>query len=252
MATTNPSHAVPRGWTADAGETTNRWSDIWRPATVSRLAGLCALAQVAIAFVPLGGNYHADLPAAQVVTWASQHQQAIWADGFLSGLSNTLFALQLVLLVALTMNRGILASIARVGAAAALATGWAKVGIEYALADLAHRGGADAGVLALFSLVKTMDYTDGMSIGLAIAAVSVLLLRRQALPRPVLWLGLLLAAELIAAMPIQLAVMGTGNGPQGPLSVVLGLLWLLVIGIVLLVKPVRLPEAASADVQTAA
>jgi len=84
--------------------------------------------------------------------------------------------------------------------------------IDAALAqDLAHRGGADAGVLALFSLAKTMDYTDGLSLGLLVSCVSLLLVHSRVLPRPVAWLGLLVAVEQIVTMPIQLAI--TGHGP---------------------------------------
>jgi len=184
------------------------------------------------------------MSAQRTLAWVSQNQQSIWIDGFLSGLGNTLLALLIVLLVALTMKTGILARVAYIGAAAAMATAWAHAGVEYALADLAHRGGASAGILALFSLARTMDYTDGVSIALAVGCSSLLLLRSRALPRPAAWLGLLMAVEQIVAMPIQLAVSGTGNGPEGPITVVLGLLWLLVIGIALLVKPVRLPRPA--------
>ena len=249
MATTTQSHTQALNRTTEEGKTTNRWTDIWSPTIVGRVAGVCALAVLAVLVLSVGSQFHSDMSAQQTVAWVSQHQQGIWIDGFLSGLGNTLLALLIVLLVALTMYTGILARIAYIGAAAAVATAWTHAGVEYALADLAHRGGADAGVLALFSLARTMDYTDGVSIALAIGCASLLLLRSRALPRPVAWLGLLVAVEQIVVMPIQLAVAGTGNGPQGPISVVLGLLWLAVLGIVLLIKPVRLPHASSGNLQ---
>ena len=247
MAATTPAHAILRDRSAEVQGMTNRWTDIWSSVIVSRLAGLCALVYVAIGLVNLGGPYFSDLSAAQIVSWASQNQPSIWREAFIGGLLGTLLALLLVLLDALADNSRLLSSLTRVGAAAVLATGWAAAGLEYGLADLAHRGGADAGVLALFSLVKASTYTDGMAGGVATAAVCVLLLRARALPRPVLWLGLLLAAELIVAMPIQLAITGTGDGPQGFGAAILGLLWHVVIGITLLVKPVRLPEASTAS-----
>jgi hypothetical protein len=243
MATTSQSHPLSLDRTTEEGRTTNRWTEIWNPAIVSRVAGAGALAVLAVLFLSVRSQFHSDMSAQRTLAWVSQNQQGIWIDGFLSGLGNTLLALLIVLLVALTMKTGILARVAYIGAAAAMATAWVHAGVEYALADLAHRGGADAGILALFSFARTMDYTDGVSIALAVGCSSLLLLRSPALPRTVAWLGLLMAVEQIVAMPIQLAVSGTGNGPQGPISVALGLLWLLVIGIVLLVKSVRLSHS---------
>ena len=252
MATMSQTRTLPPDRAHEEARTTNSWTEVWSPTIVSRAAGICAVAVLAVLFLSVGSQFHSDMSAQRTLAWVSHNQQGIWIDGFLSGLGNTLLALLIVLLVALTMKTGILARVAYIGAAAAVATAWAKAGVEYALADLAHQGGASAGVLALFSLAKTMDYTDGISIALAVGCSSLLLLRSRALPRPVAWLGLLMAVEQIVVMPIQLAVTGTGNGPQGPISVALGLLWLVVIGIVLLVKPVQLsrhtPDGGTASV----
>ena len=247
MATTSQPRTLPLDRTADEIRGTNRWTDIWSPTIVSRIAGVCALVMLAILFPSIGPDYHSNMSAQQVVAYVSQNQKAIWIDGFISGMGNTLFALLLVLLVALTIQTGLLARIAYVGASGAMAIGWVHAGVEFALADLAHRGGANAGVLALFSFAKTMDYTDGVPIYLAVGCASVLLLRSRALSRPVAWLGLVVAVVPFIVMVIQLTVAGTGNGPQGPVSVVLGLLWLLVIGVVLLVKPVRLAPGLHAS-----
>ena len=240
MATREQPHTLAFDQMPEESRSTNRWTEIWSPTTVSRAAGVCALAVLAVLLLSVGSQFHSDMSAQRTVAWVSQNQQGIWVDGLFAGLGNTLLALLIVLLVGLAMKTGILARVAYIGAAAAMATAWVHAGVEYALADLAHRGGADAGILALFSLARTMDYTDGISIALAAGCASLLLLRSRGLPRPVAWLGLVMAVEQIVAMPIQLAVSGTGNGPEGPITVVLGLLWLLVIGIVLLVKPVRL------------
>jgi hypothetical protein len=49
------------------------------------VAGICALAYVAIAFLALNDNLHSAMSARQVVTWASQNQQAIWTGGYMRG-----------------------------------------------------------------------------------------------------------------------------------------------------------------------
>ncbi|MDQ6636436.1 MAG: hypothetical protein M3Y62_01460 [Candidatus Dormibacteraeota bacterium] len=56
--------------------------------------------------------------------------------------------------------------------AAAVALQWAHAGMLYALAELAQRGGADAGVLALFTLGSTMDDSDAIIIPLASACAA--------------------------------------------------------------------------------
>jgi len=252
VATTHQSRTLPLGEITEERRTTRRWIETWSPTTVSRAAGVCALAFVAGALLTTGNEFHSDMSAQQVLTWVGQNQQAIWMDGFLSAMGSTVFGLMIILIVALTTNRGILATTARVAAAGSMATGWTGAGMEYALADLAHRGGADAGILALFSLAKTMDYTDSTFVALAVGSVSVMVLRSRLLPSAVAWLGLLVAVWHVAALPVQIAVAGTGNGPQGPIGVLIGLLWLVVTGIVLLVKPVRLREASTGSVQMTA
>ncbi len=86
-------------------------------------------------------------------------------EGFSDGLLNTLFAILVILLVALTGARGALVGVIYVMVGGAIALQWAHAGMLYALADLAHRGGADAGVLALFTLGYTMDDSDRVRSG---------------------------------------------------------------------------------------
>jgi hypothetical protein len=44
-------------------------------------------------------------------------------------------------------------------------------------------------------------------------------------------------------IPIQLALTGTATGVTGPIGVVIGLLWLLVVGVTLVIKPVWGPQS---------
>lgn len=100
--------------------------------------------------------------------------------------------------------------------------------------SLAHRGGADAGVLALFTLVSTMDDSDGIVIPVAMACAGWLLLRSGRVPAIVAWLTM-----AMAAVGAALTVFGAVGGPDlGPVTVISAWIWLLCIGITLVVKPV--------------
>ena len=57
----------------------------------------------------------------------------------------------------------------------------------YALAELAHRGGADAGVLARFTLGSTMDDADDILIPIAMACAGWMLLRSGRAPAAMAW-----------------------------------------------------------------
>ncbi len=84
-----------------------------------------------------------------------------------------------------------------------------------------------------------MTYADGFVAGLAILAVSLIQLAPHAMPRPLIWLGMLTGAYLVVSGPIQLAISHSPAGPTGPISVVLSLVWVLAVTAVMLVKPVR-------------
>jgi hypothetical protein len=132
-------------------------------------------------------------------------------------------------------------------AAAFMAIDWVGTSVYYALADAAGRHQATGGVVALFSLVRSMTYTDGFVAGLAILALSLLQLAPHALPRPLIWLGALTGAYLMVNGPVQLGISHSPAGATGPISVVLSLVWVLAVTAVMLVKPVRdtTPETAA-------
>lgn len=110
--------------------------------------------------------------------------------------------------------------------------------MQFALADAAQRAGSDSGVVALFSLAKTMALSDGYFVAIPAVAVSVIGLRSRALPAPICWLGLVVGGYHFVEIPIQLALTGAATGVTGPIGVVIGLLWLLVVGVILVIKPV--------------
>ncbi len=183
-------------------------------AALGRLTGATALGMVVVFATSIllgpGSMFHSDPAAQRAIAYVAQNGRLIWVQGFLDGMVNTVFALLVVLLVALTGGRGILSRISYISVAAAAALQWAHAGMLYALADLAHRGGSDAGVLALFSLGKTMDDADAVPIAIAFACVGVLMLWSRALPAGLAWLTLVVCA--VSVISTVSAIAGGGSG----------------------------------------
>lgn len=218
-----------------------RQDTLSHPTIISRLVAVCALGFIALFFLDAAGaKVHANPTTQDALAWAAQHQQQIWIGGFAHGLSSTFFGLLVLLLVPLVRGRGLFATLVSVGVAVAVAVQWVHAGVFFALAQLAHRGGADAGVLALFTLSETMDSADGVAIGIALACLSVLLLRSRTLPAALGWFGLVVAGVGALSTPIHIA----GAAFIDPVTVILGFLWCLAVSAVLLVRPIRLREPA--------
>ena len=185
------------------------------PALLGRLAGVAGAAWVALALVPgsLGGpSYGTSMSTPQIAAWASQHTRSFPVTGFIGGLSASVFALFLLLLVSAARGRGLLKSV--VVQLGGRGHGH-RLGGDRCLLRASRRGRrqqATGGVVALFSLNAAMTYTDGFVAGMAILALSLLQLTPRALPRPLIWLGALTGTYLIVSDPIQLAV---SHGPAG-------------------------------------
>ncbi len=205
---------------------------------LARAAGATALALAAVfvlsVLVGPGNIIHGNPTSGQALSYAAGHGTAIKVLGFADGMINTLLAVLIVLLIALARADGVLARVAYVCAGAAAAIQWTHAGMLYALAELAHRGGADAGVLALFSLGATMDDADGIVIPIAMACAGWTLLRSRRAPAPVAWLTFA-AAAIGAAVSI---VVGAGGPDLGPAAVISSWIWLLGLGLTLVIKPV--------------
>lgn len=224
-----------------------------RQPLVGRLAGLAAIAFFLPALLPSDGSkFFSNLSSQQIVDWAAQNERAISIQAFGQGFGSTVFALFIVLLVVHLRGRGILATLAYISAGAMMAVNWTGASMQFALADAAQRAGSDSGVVALFSLAKTMALSDGYFVAIPAVAVSVIALRSSGLPAPICWLGLVVGGYHFVEIPIQLASTGTATGVTGPIGVVIGLLWLLVIGVTLLIKPVWGPRLPSVAVQATA
>jgi hypothetical protein len=211
---------------------------------LSRVAGLCALAFVASAVLGLTGVLGSDLFFAgpttrQILAWASQQGGLISLNAYLGGLEDTVFyGLFIVILVHLTGARGVLPTMALIGAVITIVISWTQTGMIYAMVDLAHQGGDTAGVVTLFKLGETMQWADGLGVALALGCTSWLAMRAGALPAVVGWFGVAVGIEHTVEGVLQ----SQGVGFVGPLGVVLGLLWLLIVGVILLVKPATLRQ----------
>jgi hypothetical protein len=206
---------------------------------IGRLAGLAAIAFFLPALLPSDGTkFFSNLSSQQIVDWAAQNGRAISIEAFGQGFGSTVFALFIILLVVHLRGRGILATLAYISAGAMMAVNWTSASVQFALVDAAQRTGSDSGVVALFSVAKTMALSDGYFVAIPAVAVSVLALRSRSLPAPICWLGLLVGGYHFVEIPIQLALTGSATGVTGPIGVVIGLLWLLVVGVILVIKPV--------------
>ena len=211
-----------------------------RDAQLTRLAGLGGLAFIVMAFAgTLGGPFFSDDTTKQIVAWVQAHPTALAVNGLEIGLQICLMAGVLGRLVWLSGDRGALRTIALGAIVADVGVIWAEVGTYFGLADAGQRGGGDAAVMALFSLVRQMTFADGFLFGISAAVASVLCLRSSALPRTVAWLGVLLGVFKVIMLPLQLALSGTPDGVTGPISTVLLLVWLLATSVTLAVRPRR-------------
>ena len=225
----------------------NARTETSNPIALSRLAGLCAVGYVLSALLglsgALGGNlYFSDAPVSDVLAWIGQNGQLISLSIFLTGVVTTLlYGGLIVLLVQMTAARGILPVLAYLGLTITVVTVWTQAGMIYAMVDLAARGGADAGVLALFTLARTMQFTDGVGVALAIGGSSVLALRAGVLPQWSAWFGVIVAAFFLIADAFRIL----GLGLVGPLGVLLAFAWILVVGVTLLARPARASRAGN-------
>jgi hypothetical protein len=224
---------------------TSRWESR-HPALLGRLAGVAGAVFVVLALAPgsLGGPaYGSSTSTPQILAWVTQHNGSFPVTGFIGGLSASVFALFVLLLLAVARGRGLLSSIVVSAVGALMAIDWIGTGIYYALADEAGRQQATGGIVALFSLNASMTYVDGFVAGLAILALSLLQLGPHALPRPLIWLGAVVGVYEIVSGPIQLAISHSPAGATGPVGIVLLLVWILAVTAVMVIRPVREAKA---------
>lgn len=205
--------------------------------TTSRLAGIGGILFIVSAFLGLGGPFFDDPSNEEILSWVRANPVGLCVQGLQIGIGLTLIAALVAQLVLRSGRRGSLAVVAVAAIAADLAVDWVSAAVSFALADSGKRAGADDAVLALFSLSKEMTFADGFLFGLAVTAVSVLSLRARSLPAPLAWLGIGVGVLHLVGLPVQLMLSGTPEGAIGPLSVVIGLFWVLSTALLLVVRP---------------
>jgi hypothetical protein len=218
------------------------WAEAHRN-VIARSAGVIAIVFVVLQFLPgsnLGGPFFDDsVTTPELLGWVKAHTDQLLVEGFLGALSLSLNALFLLALVTVSRGRDLTARIATMSVAAMLAVDWVHAGVYFALGDAGTRESADAGIVALFSLTKTMTFADGVPFGLAVIAVCVAALRSRTLPVPLCGLGLAVGTWHLVSVPVQFAINGQTNGITGPISALSGLCWVLAVGVVLVLRPVR-------------
>lgn len=223
------------------------WEETHRP-LLMRICAMIGIVWVVQAFLSLGGPFFDSISSPQILDWAKHHAATITVSGFLEGESAALLTIFILVLVSVA-GRGLLATIATCSMAAFLAIDWVQAGAYFALADAGQREQAGAGVVALFSLVKTLTFADGFVVGIAVTALCLLALRSRVLPLPIAVLGLLMGVYHLLEHPIQLIATQTPGGFTGPVGVGLGLVWVLAVSATLLIRPIwnaRLESATTA------
>lgn len=214
---------------------------------VGRACGITALVLAAIFIVSIfagpGNVLHSDPDSRTALAAAAQQGAGFKMLGFLDGLISSLLGILIVLLIALAGEDAVFSRLAYVSVAAAAGIQWTHAGMLYALSELGHLGGADAGVLALFKLGSTMDDADGIVIPIAMVCAAVLLLRSRRAPVALAWLTF-----VVAGIGAALTVLAVAGGPDlGPVTVIVSWVWLLAVGITFVVRPAwGEPAAANA------
>jgi hypothetical protein len=218
-----------------------RWEETHRP-LLARITGAAGIVFVVASFLPgsLGGPQFDDtLTTPGLLSWVHAGVGTLPVQGFVSAVQSTLMILILVALSALCRTRGLATRVVTVALGGMLAVEWVDAAVSFALADAARRASSDSGIVALFSLSKTMTFADGFVFGLALLVISLAALRSRALPAPVGWLGVLCAAVHLVGLPVQFAVNARPDGITGPISVAVLMVWALTVSLVLLIRPRR-------------
>lgn len=262
MATSDQLQSMPDDRITKKGRIST--STRWTPTVVSRIAGAAALLVFIGQFLYYGAiapNIGPPEPSLhQMVTWVAVHQQQLLFQ-FVIGYIAILFAVLIVLVVTLCNGRGIFATLANLGAGANFAIALTYFGLYFGVWTLSKAGGSQGSVVALLHGAESYAHAQLMPVGLSVFAMSVLALRTRILPRWLAWLGILMGAEhiltyLVFASSPDYATSANGPGGAGGifrlLDIVLEDLWLLAIGIVLLVKPVRHTVDSTENVQATA
>jgi len=216
---------------------------------LGRGIGAVGLVLLCLVFFSLGDNpMFTDASNAEILRWVHGHETDLYVGGYLEALAMMLNA---VLLGALAW-RARLVGTARLVVygliGGSLAIDMVNTGAQYGLAKAVDRGLGDGTLLGLFTFIEQLTFTDGVTWGVVIGIVSIAALRTRTLPRPVCWLGILVAVIHVVGIPAQLVATQTPEGVNGPISTIGLMLWWLATALTLLVRPGR--PAGAGEVAT--
>lgn len=186
----------------------------------------------------MGGPFFSDDTPAQIVAWVQAHPTTLAVEGTEVGLSMTLMAVLLSRLALLAGGSWLLVLLSIGAVVADAGVDWGAAGAYYGLADAGTRGGSGS-VLALFSLVRQLTFSDGFLVGIAMTGVGILCLRAGVLPRVLAWFAVAEGAFHIVELPLQLALNGRVDGVTGPVGALSSMAWVLAVSLVLLAGVLR-------------
>lgn len=201
--------------------------------------GLGVLLLLLVVFTIDGGPMFTDASNAEIVRWLHGHETGLYVSAYLEGLAMLLNAAFLGALLWRARVGGTLVATAYCLIGASLAIDMVNVGAQYALGKAVDRRLGDGALLGLFTFAEQLTFTDGVTWGLVIAVASIASLRARTLPRPICWLGLVVAGLHLVGVPLQLVWTGTAEGGMGPISTAGLLLWWLATSLSLLIRPGR-------------
>lgn len=205
--------------------------------TRSRIAGAVGIAFVLTAFVGSAGPFFDDPSRSEILAWVHAHPHAIGLAGLQVALTPVLIGVVVMALVGRSGHRGVLAVLALVCMLADAAVDQVSAAVSWSLAELGQQQGAGDAVVAMFSLSKQLTFADGFLFGIAALCACTVSLRSRSLPAPLIWLGFLVGAVRVLGTPLDVVVTGDPHGPDGPVGMILLLLWILACSVLLLLRP---------------
>ena len=179
---------------------------------------------------------------AEVVGWAVQHESTLRLAVFIDLFNDFLSVVLVVLWVALSDRRSVVAPLAYLGLGVSSAVWIVVLGLLYALPDIARLPQGDLLAQAAVAVESTIELSLRPPVlALGLMAAGYMMLRTRSLP---VAFGVVLVV-LMAAVVIGSPALGTPVWNLNPLAGVVGLkLWIVAMSIVLVVGPVRFTQRA--------
>lgn len=229
------------------------WIDRRPFAWLAWASGIVYLALFLADIVLTPGEPDPGTPARQVATFYTNYHTGILTTSLLHDLSGVFFLIFLAgLLVVLPGGRAVgpLPILAGLSAAVAGSVAYASYVSAGAAAYLAEHGGSVEIVAALALLRYLASAVAVLPLAVFLAAASLLVLQRRAVPRWVGWLGLVAAAANAVSI-FGLYDPSSPLGLVGFLGAILFAVWMLAVNITLLARGLTGSSAESAELARA-